>query len=314
MPSGYLIHYASPYYDPVKAHEYYMDHRELKGRRSTSGLNEEGRKVASYVKSRINEERNTNVESNLSELKGNISSIQEAIIQLKSLSKSAKEAKRSEIKANIEDLRNQAKEKKAMLKAALEEKRLEVRSNIEGRKSDSKSDREALNETIKKRTERDKNETDSIRAQMKALGSGKANAQKRAELQERINEINEDRKVDNASDRQELAETNLKRKAENDSDREELSAMREYTSKTSKEISNDLRDKSNSLRNELRQFNTDTSTLTREKVNEMRSAIKDLRAESKVAIQKIRDDADATYESELNKIKSESKYLSKSRR
>ena len=26
-----LKHYASPYYDPVKAHEYYMKNRELKG-------------------------------------------------------------------------------------------------------------------------------------------------------------------------------------------------------------------------------------------------------------------------------------------
>lgn len=26
-----ILHYASPYYDPVKAHEYYMKHRELKG-------------------------------------------------------------------------------------------------------------------------------------------------------------------------------------------------------------------------------------------------------------------------------------------
>ena len=26
-----LQHYASPYYDPVKAHEYYMRTRELKG-------------------------------------------------------------------------------------------------------------------------------------------------------------------------------------------------------------------------------------------------------------------------------------------
>lgn len=33
-----LQHYASPYYDPVKAHEYYMRTRELKGRRSTTKL------------------------------------------------------------------------------------------------------------------------------------------------------------------------------------------------------------------------------------------------------------------------------------
>ena len=36
-----LRHYASPYYDPQKAHEYYMRTRELKGR-STTSLNDEG--------------------------------------------------------------------------------------------------------------------------------------------------------------------------------------------------------------------------------------------------------------------------------
>ena len=30
-----LRHYASPYYDPQKAHEYYMRTRELKGRSTT---------------------------------------------------------------------------------------------------------------------------------------------------------------------------------------------------------------------------------------------------------------------------------------
>lgn len=38
-----LRHYASPYYDPQKAHEYYMRTRELKGR-STTSLNDEGRR------------------------------------------------------------------------------------------------------------------------------------------------------------------------------------------------------------------------------------------------------------------------------
>ena len=36
-----LRHYASPYYDPQKAHEYYMRTRELKGR-STTSLNDDG--------------------------------------------------------------------------------------------------------------------------------------------------------------------------------------------------------------------------------------------------------------------------------
>lgn len=54
--------YASKYYDPEKAHEYYMKNRELKGRDSLSGLNQEGKEVASYVKKQIYEERNKKLE------------------------------------------------------------------------------------------------------------------------------------------------------------------------------------------------------------------------------------------------------------
>lgn len=58
-----LAHYASPYYDPVKAHEYYMRNRELKGRQSTAGLNEEGRSHAAYIKEQINSERDSKLEA-----------------------------------------------------------------------------------------------------------------------------------------------------------------------------------------------------------------------------------------------------------
>ena len=55
--SDYLIHYASPYYDPVKAHEYYEEHKKLKGRKSTAGLNDKGKEAARYVKEQINTEK-----------------------------------------------------------------------------------------------------------------------------------------------------------------------------------------------------------------------------------------------------------------
>lgn len=55
--------YASPYYDPVKAHEYYEEHKKLKGRTSTSGLNEKGREAASYVKKQIDDRRTSDLES-----------------------------------------------------------------------------------------------------------------------------------------------------------------------------------------------------------------------------------------------------------
>lgn len=56
-----LKHYASPYYDPVKAHEYYMKNRKLKGRTSTASLNDKGKAAASYVKTNINAERDRKI-------------------------------------------------------------------------------------------------------------------------------------------------------------------------------------------------------------------------------------------------------------
>lgn len=59
-----LSHYASPYYDPVKAHKYYMRTRELKGQKnSTAGLNEEGKGAATYVKGQIEGERKLRTEA-----------------------------------------------------------------------------------------------------------------------------------------------------------------------------------------------------------------------------------------------------------
>lgn len=66
LPDESLKHYASPYYDPVKAHEYYMKNRELKGgnsRSSTAGLNDEGKAVAKYVKNQLDTERKGKVDA-----------------------------------------------------------------------------------------------------------------------------------------------------------------------------------------------------------------------------------------------------------
>lgn len=61
-----LVHYASPYYDPVYAHEYYMAHRKLKGKSTssvdTTGLNEAGLKRAASEKAEA--EASTEAETN----------------------------------------------------------------------------------------------------------------------------------------------------------------------------------------------------------------------------------------------------------
>ena len=45
--------YASKYYDPVKAHEYYMKHRKLKGRHSTRKMSESQKAQWSYAKNQL---------------------------------------------------------------------------------------------------------------------------------------------------------------------------------------------------------------------------------------------------------------------
>lgn len=58
-----LQHYASPYYDPQKAHEYYEQHKKLKGRKSSTSLTDTGKEAAGYVKSQIDEEKNAKLEA-----------------------------------------------------------------------------------------------------------------------------------------------------------------------------------------------------------------------------------------------------------
>lgn len=53
----YVAHYASKYYDPQKAREYYLRTRKLKGRRSTKGWNEGQRQSWSMAKDQIGAQR-----------------------------------------------------------------------------------------------------------------------------------------------------------------------------------------------------------------------------------------------------------------
>ena len=68
--------YASKYYDPVKAHEYYMKNRVLKGRQRRS-LNEEGRLTERYAKKQIDEDKKRKIASSLSKMKSKIQNILE---------------------------------------------------------------------------------------------------------------------------------------------------------------------------------------------------------------------------------------------
>lgn len=62
MPNS-IAHYASQYYDPVKAHEYYERTKKLKGRRTGTSLNDSGREAKTYVRNRINTKRDQDLKN-----------------------------------------------------------------------------------------------------------------------------------------------------------------------------------------------------------------------------------------------------------
>lgn len=106
----YLAHYASQYYDPVKAHEYYMKHRELKNRTSTAQLNEEGKKTADYVKNQLNAERDQKIKSHSDATNAKINTLND---QKKSNIEIHKNEMSSRIKSLQNTLSNMSKEQKA---------------------------------------------------------------------------------------------------------------------------------------------------------------------------------------------------------
>ena len=128
--------YASKYYDPVKAHEYYMKNRQLKGRKkaqtpeekakaqrkSTKNLNEQGKAVAKQVKAAINEERKAAYKVVTKAVSAKIKELRK---QWKSQGLSAEE-----IKARVADIRAEAKEQKKQIKALFEEKYLQELDKI----------------------------------------------------------------------------------------------------------------------------------------------------------------------------------------
>lgn len=145
-----LMHYASKYYDPVKAHEYYEEHKQLKGRNKVT-LTDEGRAIAKSVKENMNKEKKETLkksnestkkvlDSNAAHLRNKVASLNKFLQQL---SPAQREAQKERIQTMISSLRlrNETARKR------LEEKKKNTNESI---RSDYKQKYETELEKIKK--------------------------------------------------------------------------------------------------------------------------------------------------------------------
>lgn len=133
-----IKHYASPYYDPVKAHEYYLKTRKLKSRRSTAKLNEEGKNAAKYVREQLNAERRHKAESHRKSTNSTIDSLRE---QKKFFVEVHKNAMQRKIDSLRQKLKGMSKEEKARNKEQIYEQ-------IDSLREDNKQERQRLQEAF----------------------------------------------------------------------------------------------------------------------------------------------------------------------
>lgn len=150
-----LKHYASEYYDPVKAHEYYEQHKQLKGRRSTAKLDDEGKEIWQYTKDQITErkkadiqaesdQKNATIEQHRAEAKATRERISQRLKQLNAYLKS------KSTKGLSAEERERVTAEKAQMR---EEARADAASEREKVASDLKSVCEAAREAYKKAKE-----------------------------------------------------------------------------------------------------------------------------------------------------------------
>lgn len=181
--SGYLIHYASPYYDPVKAHEYYEEHKKLKGRSSSAGLNDKGKEAYRYVKEQLSQEKKSRIEKakatrdsevqsassqkkseserETSALSSKVNSLKE---RLSKMSKAQKAVHRDAINAEIDALRQQTARRKQQLAEQYAASRNSANSKYNSEKESANSDYQSKLQS----------ELDSIKSDKSMLSTKKA--------------------------------------------------------------------------------------------------------------------------------------------
>ena len=201
--------YASKYYDPVKAHEYYERTKQLKGRtRSVSSLDDEGKQMWSYVKEQITNEKQSKTESLKQELATSVAGIQAELSALRNLSGQERGRKKAEIQSRIKALRTQLASKKEQLQAELQSKQKEVADQKSSKSREIQNENRAITEYIQATN---KQASESVKIQ---------NAQKSEQV-----------KSQKAAKQNEL--TKLREKLKTTTDKEEKAKLREEIAKKS---------------------------------------------------------------------------------
>ena len=158
----YLLHYASEYYDPIKAHEFYMKNRELKGR-TTKGMSTEQREAWGFAKENIRNEKKSKVEEakttkekQIEDFRAKAEATRQRIAEkLKMLIEQIEEKKKNELE-KLEDIpKNISPEQRAKLMEKRKKKIADLRE-------DSKENKDEVRDDVKVEREKTRTELKSL--------------------------------------------------------------------------------------------------------------------------------------------------------
>ena len=191
---GVIVHrsYASPYYDPEKAHEYYMKNRELKGR-STSGLNEEGKFTAKSIKESLDKERDEKIEAHRNATNTQIENSRK---NMSTSIENKRNATTSTIKSNTEQMQNTIENNTEQMSAELQRERNNVKNQI-------KSHSDQMNTQIKQ-----------LQAQLSNMGPNQRK-QRKEEFQKKIDQLRAKNETQRAELESAYSEFSSEKRSEN---------------------------------------------------------------------------------------------------
>lgn len=299
--------YASPYYDPVKAHEYYMRTRELKGRHSTSGLNDKGREAASYVKNRLSTERKTKVERSKAAMKQKIT----ASSALKKIQSDTRKKNResfmksanASLKSALSSMRNI---KVASLKSIREKSKSNIKLNNEKTKKSIDTKRDQKNIKLERYKNTTNSKIDQLRQKLKNMSPAEKKKQSekiqqeiselRESNKEQRNILNEDFKTQSETARTSNKAANEKIRSATKKDTAQVNANYKTGSAVKRRTTKASKDKENaSYKKDQKSYSDAHKTRT-----------KAYREEHKKNTKIYKNEYDNKYASELSKIRSDS--------
>lgn len=312
--------YASPYYDYQKAHEYYEQHKQLKGRtRSASSLSDEGKEIWQVSQYNIQKQRDAEQKSLTEQTNSQIQAIQNNIAQLKEIAANNRGKYKASIQVRIDSLRQALSQKREQLRSELETKRSDIRNENTKASEITKKTNENLTTKGKTKKERNTQNANSLierkRAEIKKLGNSESDMKKKEQLRYDISKIQTEKALNNAK----VSESVLTARSQNssrlkefrDKNTAELASYRAQNAAQIKDVSNSINSAIKDMRSELSSYNTKSREDTRSQTTELRSNIKALReanaANRKLIVEKYKNESDAEFDRIYEKYKSKKK-------